>query len=68
MTLTGAEFHCQVDPEGLEPVLRALTAAGVRALTSRPPTLEELFLRYYADGSTGSTGPAREDDLEVATR
>jgi ABC-2 type transport system ATP-binding protein len=28
-------------------VLRRLTAAGVRGLVSRPPTLEELFLRHY---------------------
>ncbi len=28
-------------------VLGALTAAGVRSLTSAPPTLEELFLDAY---------------------
>jgi ABC-2 type transport system ATP-binding protein len=28
-------------------VLGALTAAGVRSLTSAPPTLEELFLEAY---------------------
>ena len=29
--------------------LQLLTRAGVRSLTSRPPTLEELFLRHYGD-------------------
>jgi ABC-2 type transport system ATP-binding protein len=29
-------------------VLRHLTAAGVRSLVCRPPTLEELFLRHYS--------------------
>ncbi len=29
-------------------LLRALTAVGVRSLSSQPPTLEELFLRHYA--------------------
>ena len=29
--------------------LEAVTAAGVRTLTSQPPTLEELFLRHYGD-------------------
>ena len=59
----GAHLRCQVDNEHLDGLLRALTAAGVRALTSRPPTLEELFLRHYeqapapaATGSAAATG------------
>ncbi|MET8139750.1 ABC transporter ATP-binding protein [Sphaerisporangium sp. NPDC005288] len=36
-----------VEAAALEPVLRELAAAGVRSLVSRPPTLEELFLRHY---------------------
>ncbi|MEV1179622.1 ABC transporter ATP-binding protein, partial [Nonomuraea sp. NPDC049784] len=31
----------------LDQALRRLTEAGVRSLVSRPPTLEELFLRHY---------------------
>jgi ABC-2 type transport system ATP-binding protein len=38
---------CTVGPDALPVVLAALTAAGVRALTSTPPTLEELFLDAY---------------------
>ncbi len=38
-----------VDTAELDGVLRHLTAIGVRSLTSQPPTLEELFLRHYAD-------------------
>lgn len=38
---------CTVEPSGLVPLLEALTAAGVRSLTSSPPTLEELFLDLY---------------------
>jgi ABC-2 type transport system ATP-binding protein len=38
---------CTVDPEGLPLVLEALTRAGVRTLSSTPPTLEELFLDAY---------------------
>jgi ABC-2 type transport system ATP-binding protein len=42
-----------VDTAALDSVLRQLTEAGVRSLVSRPPTLEELFLRHYsADGVT----------------
>ncbi|GII63654.1 tetronasin ABC transporter ATP-binding protein [Sphaerisporangium krabiense] len=39
-----------VDTEALDPALRHLTAVGVRSLVSRPPTLEELFLRHYDRG------------------
>jgi len=44
----GHKLRCQVDPDVLEKVLRLITDAGVQSLTSRPPTLEELFLRYYS--------------------
>jgi ABC-2 type transport system ATP-binding protein len=47
----------QVDADALDPVLRHLTRFGVRALTSTPPTLEELFMRYYSDGAAAETEP-----------
>jgi ABC-2 type transport system ATP-binding protein len=37
----------QVEPGELQPVLERLVAQGVKTLESRPPTLEELFLRHY---------------------
>ncbi len=43
----GVHLRCQVDTDRLDALLRVLSAAGVRTLTSRPPTLEELFLRHY---------------------
>ncbi len=43
----GTRVSFQVDGDGLDAALRCLTAAGVRSLVSRPPTLEELFLRHY---------------------
>jgi ABC-2 type transport system ATP-binding protein len=36
-----------VDTDALESALQALVKVGVRSLISRPPTLEELFLRQY---------------------
>jgi ABC-2 type transport system ATP-binding protein len=45
----GTRLRCEVDNAALNEVLRRLTATGVRTLTCRPPTLEELFLRHYAD-------------------
>jgi ABC-2 type transport system ATP-binding protein len=51
----GQRVTCTVDPEGLTEVLRALTAAGVRELTSSPPTLEELFLDVYRPDTAGAS-------------
>ncbi|MFD8010643.1 ATP-binding cassette domain-containing protein [Streptomyces sp. NPDC058955] len=50
----GRRVRLQVDTDKLDPVLAALLAAGVRSLTSTPPTLEELFLRHYADEEVAS--------------
>jgi ABC-2 type transport system ATP-binding protein len=51
--------RCEVDTDKLTGLLTRLTAAGVRSLTSQPPTLEELFLRHYASEPT-SEPPASE--------
>ncbi|GAA2211659.1 ABC transporter ATP-binding protein [Nonomuraea monospora] len=48
LALDGARAHFQVDGDALTAVLAELAGAGVRTLTTRPPTLEELFLRHYA--------------------
>ena len=48
VALEGTRLRCEVDNASLNEVLRRLTAVGVRNLTCRPPTLEELFLRQYS--------------------
>jgi ABC-2 type transport system ATP-binding protein len=48
--LDGTRLRCEVDTAHLQDLLTALTRAGVRTLVSRPPTLEELFLRHYGEG------------------
>jgi ABC-2 type transport system ATP-binding protein len=45
----GWRVRCEVDSDQLDALLRVLVPAGVRTLVSQPPTLEELFLRHYAD-------------------
>ncbi|MGG2462082.1 ABC transporter ATP-binding protein [Streptomyces sp. RGM 3693] len=45
----GCRVRLQVDTDRLGAVLGPLGAAGLRSLTSTPPTLEELFLRHYQD-------------------
>jgi ABC-2 type transport system ATP-binding protein len=47
LSVQGTSVRFQVDTERLDEVLRELTRVGVRTLVSRPPTLEELFLRHY---------------------
>jgi ABC-2 type transport system ATP-binding protein len=49
----GTVLHAHVDSEGLGELIRVLGHTGVRTLVSKPPTLEELFLRHYGVGSDG---------------
>ncbi|MFE2141036.1 ATP-binding cassette domain-containing protein [Streptomyces sp. NPDC059456] len=50
----GLKIRFQADTDKLDAVLRSLAESGVRSLTSTPPTLEELFLRHYADDADDS--------------
>jgi ABC-2 type transport system ATP-binding protein len=52
-----------VDTDNLDEAVRALSELGLRALTSQPPTLEELFLRHYGDELAHE---ARYHDQEVS--
>ncbi|WP_069813861.1 ABC transporter ATP-binding protein [Streptomyces sp. TP-A0874] len=49
----GRQVRLQVDGDRLDAVVRHLAEAGVRSLTSTPPTLEELFLRHYQEPEGG---------------
>ncbi|MFJ9466597.1 ABC transporter ATP-binding protein [Streptomyces caniferus] len=55
----GHRVELQADADTLDAVLRVLGAAGIRSLTSTPPTLEELFLRHYQDDTRGAAAVAR---------
>jgi polyether ionophore transport system ATP-binding protein len=57
LDVRGHRVRCQVDHAALNDVLARLTAAGVRSLTCRPPTLEELFLRHYSSERTVAGAP-----------
>ncbi|MGE5829486.1 MAG: ATP-binding cassette domain-containing protein [Micromonosporaceae bacterium] len=52
LSTDGARVQFSVDPGELNSVLRRLADFDVRALTSSPPTLEELFLRHYGEDIT----------------
>jgi ABC-2 type transport system ATP-binding protein len=47
VVVEGNRITASVDSAGLPALMTALGRAGVTALTSAPPTLEELFLRHY---------------------
>jgi ABC-2 type transport system ATP-binding protein len=52
-----------VDTDRLDETMHHLVGLGIRSLVSRPPTLEELFLRHYgdelaADGVAPTTTPS----------
>ncbi|WP_428847024.1 hypothetical protein [Rhizohabitans arisaemae] len=47
LAVDGSRIAFEVEPDRLREILPLLTAAGVRTLTCRPATLEELFLRHY---------------------
>ena len=53
----GPHVRCEVDHAALNEVLGRLHQAGVRSLTCRPPTLEELFLRHYSTERTVAGAP-----------
>ncbi|MGW0041337.1 ATP-binding cassette domain-containing protein [Rhodococcus sp. NPDC003348] len=56
VTVEDHTLHCQVDSEHLGELIRVLGDAGVRSLVSKPPTLEELFLRHYEIDGPEPTG------------
>ncbi|MFJ4849126.1 MULTISPECIES: ATP-binding cassette domain-containing protein [unclassified Streptomyces] len=58
LDVRGNRVKLQVDAGELNAVLRRLSEAGVRSLTSTPPTLEELFLRHYETGDGDTAGMA----------
>jgi ABC-2 type transport system ATP-binding protein len=60
----GTHVRCEVDTAQLGPFVRRLAEAGVRSLTSQPPTLEELFLRHYGD----QIGEEASDDTSPAAQ
>ncbi|MEF3305495.1 ABC transporter ATP-binding protein [Paenibacillus sp. GYB003] len=56
----GNAVRFSVDARALDRALLTLSAAGVRSLTSRPPTLEELFMRHYETEGANRPMPTRQ--------
>jgi len=47
VVVQGHRVTASVEAKGMAALMTALGAGGVTAMTSQPPTLEELFLRHY---------------------
>ncbi|SDL60708.1 ABC-2 type transport system ATP-binding protein [Glycomyces sambucus] len=45
----GLNLDCSVDASALDDVLARIAAAGVTALVCEPPSLEQIFMRFYGD-------------------
>ncbi|MFO7250708.1 MAG: ABC transporter ATP-binding protein [Actinomycetes bacterium] len=56
--VSGTRVRFAVDGAHLDGAIKHLTAFGIRALTSHPPTLEELMLRHYGDDLAAGNGTA----------
>jgi len=52
--IDGNHVRFDVDDQALDAALTRLTHFGVVGLTSRPPTLEDLFLRHYSNTGDGT--------------
>ena len=75
LDVQGVRVRCTVGTDHLDELIKVLSSYGIRSLTSRPPTLEELFLRHYeqgpdegVDGSPGSgAAPGRGVGFEAGS-
>ncbi len=68
VAINGPEVRLSVDSEHLDVVVRRLGELGVKSLVSRPPTLEELFLRHYGDMPHAELGPVPPGAEPVSTQ
>ncbi|MCP2255547.1 ABC-2 type transport system ATP-binding protein [Prauserella aidingensis] len=66
---TGAGHHVRfdVDADHLDQAMRTLAEFGITALTSSPPSLEELFLRHYGSPNDGTHDHDTHDDDTATT-
>jgi ABC-2 type transport system ATP-binding protein len=56
VVLDGHRIECEVSGS-IQPLVAALAAAGVRELTTREPSLEELFISHYGDPIAADAEP-----------
>ncbi|NYH54810.1 MULTISPECIES: ABC transporter ATP-binding protein [Nocardiopsis] len=62
LAVEGPSVRLHADPEALGALCARLAELGVRDLTARPPTLDELFLRHYAAEPREGVGTGTGED------
>ena len=67
VVVDGNTVECDVTGS-MEPLLQALAATGVRRLTTREPSLEELFISHYGNAATGAGTRAMTSGVLVEPR
>ena len=55
------QVHFDVDTDQLDTIIREVSSLGIRNLVSRPPTLEQLFMRHYGEELSEAELAAGED-------
>ena len=60
-TADGDRVDFDVETENLDEIMSKLSTFGIRGLVSRPPSLEELFLRQYGDELADLNGGTRHE-------
>lgn len=60
LSTEGFRVRFDVDGDALDAAMARLSEAGLRSLTSHPPTLEELMLRHYGDELAANGNGARK--------
>jgi ABC-2 type transport system ATP-binding protein len=60
LTVNDGRVSFDVDTDHLAAAVRTLSDLGLRAMTSHPPTLEQLFLRHYGDELAAEGVPVEE--------
>ena len=55
------QVHFDVDTDQLDTIIREVSSLGIRNLVSRPPTLEQLFMRHYGEELSEAELVAGED-------
>jgi ABC-2 type transport system ATP-binding protein len=47
--IENGQAHFDANTDQMDPIIREVSALGIRNLVSRPPTLEQLFMRHYGE-------------------
>jgi ABC-2 type transport system ATP-binding protein len=61
-TAENGRVHFDVDTDQIDTAIREVSTLGLRNLVSRPPTLEQLFMRHYGEELTEAERAADESE------